>query len=520
MSQENWIILGSYTDDAGRVVTVGMPMADLKVHTLLTGTTGSGKTTVLKNLTVQTFGLGATTVIVEPHGDLCVHPEEGVLAALPGDYLSKVVLLDLNSPYPPAIPLLSGGLNRTMTVDSAMQVLRVAESASWQTAVRMREILRHSLHILVDALADEACLVALARFLSQEEYRADILAQASDRVGESRAYWTDEVGPAIESGRGGEIKNSMMVAKRRISIFLEDERFRRSLALPPLGPRVNMAQLMEGGRLILVPLQSAELGEVAKRVFGTLMMQKISNTFLARAGQPDRRQTVVILDEFADMAGSAAGELTGEMLAQARKFGASVVLATQSPAQLDGSVQVEVSTNTNNKIILLLAPGKEDPREAMNILGTDQLTQTDLANIERFHGYCRLMVHAAPQPPCYIKMLPPINLAQNGAGQTISVPPKPPVSRQLVELHNLARREEQAGAGAEQTIEILRKMDKSTFRGLVAEEAAANRWRALTLLAEPERMPGVRDRAIAISKHLWGLPWWIREAHYRRLRFG
>lgn len=514
---ESWIVLGTYTDDAGRTIPIGMPMKDLKVHTSIFGSTGSGKSTLLKNLAIQTFGLGATTVVIEPHGDLCVHPEEGILAALPGAYLSKVVLLDLNSDYPPAIPLLSGnpgdGLSRAVAVDTAMRVLRVAESASWTTSARMREILRHSLHVLIDVLGEEANLVALGRFLAQGDYRNRILAQTSDQVGESRAYWTDEIGPMLEGKGNADVKSSIMASKRRVSIFLEDERFRRSLALPPLGPRINLTRLMDGGRLILAPLQAAELGEVGKRVFGTLLMGMVVNVFLARAGQQNRHQTVVILDEFADMAESEAGELTGLLLAQARKFGASMVLATQSPAQLDGRVRVEVSTNTNNKIILMLAPGKEDPREALNILGTDQLSPTDLANIERFHGYVRLMVHGASQTPCYIKMLPPINLSGNEDGH-ISAPPTPRVSRELVALHNLAKED------AEKAIERLRTMDEATFKGLVYEEEAANRWRAMTLLAEPKRMPNTRDRAIAISKHLWGLPWWLREAYYRRLRFG
>jgi hypothetical protein len=277
-----------------------------------------------------------------------------------------------------------------------------------------------------------------------------------------------------------------------------------------------MAELMDGGRLLLIPLQASELGKKAKEVFGVLLMQMITNAFLARAKQDNRRQTVVILDEFADMAGSEAGSLTNVLLAQARKFGAAMVLATQSPAQLDGQVKVEINTNTNNKIILLLAPGKEDPREAINILGADQLNPTDLANIERFHGYTRLMVHGAPQPPCYIKPLPPLDLTNNNniPPDHIVAPDKPRISRDLRDLHRVAKTD------GEKAVDRLRGMDKATFHGLVAEEEAANYWRAMTLLAEPHRIPNTRDRAIKISKHLWGLPWWMREAYYRRERFG
>ena len=42
-SREPWIILGDYIDTWGDATKVGLPMADLKVHTSVLGTTGSGK---------------------------------------------------------------------------------------------------------------------------------------------------------------------------------------------------------------------------------------------------------------------------------------------------------------------------------------------------------------------------------------------------------------------------------------------------------------------------------------------
>ncbi len=41
--KEPWIILGDYLDAWGEATQVGLPMADLKVHTSVLGTTGSGK---------------------------------------------------------------------------------------------------------------------------------------------------------------------------------------------------------------------------------------------------------------------------------------------------------------------------------------------------------------------------------------------------------------------------------------------------------------------------------------------
>ena len=82
------------------------------------------------------------------------------------------------------------------------------------------------------------------------------------------------------------------------------------------------------GQMLLMPLQANVLGEQAKRVVGSLMRQLLTQTFMRR-GKEQRHPTVVIIDEFADMAGSMVGELTKTLLAEARKFGVAVVLNTR-----------------------------------------------------------------------------------------------------------------------------------------------------------------------------------------------
>ena len=78
--KEPWIIIGDYIDTWGESTRVGLPMADLKVHTSVLGTTGSGKSTFLRHLACQFFSLGGTVIVIEPHGDLILDEEEGILA--------------------------------------------------------------------------------------------------------------------------------------------------------------------------------------------------------------------------------------------------------------------------------------------------------------------------------------------------------------------------------------------------------------------------------------------------------
>lgn len=411
----HWIVLGHYTDTWGHVVPVGLPMADLKVHTSVIGTTGSGKSTFLRNLALQAFMHGASVIVIEPHGDLILDRDEGILAAIPPGELGRVTVVDLNAAWPPQINMAAAGLaaGRSAAVQMAMGCIRVVEEASWTGAVRMREILEHALHVLLSVYGRDAGMIHLQKFLLDDGYRRQTLRQASDLVGESRDHWQRLIESFAERKDGG--AEILEVPLRRVGGFLRDERFRRSLALPLLseGTALNLPRLMNTpGRMVLVPLQASALGKEAKRVFGTLFMQLVSNTFMARAAQEreSRQQTLVIIDEFADLAGGDVGELVNQLLAEARKFGAAVVLATQALHQLPKDVKNEVRSNTNNKIVLRVS-SPDDAREAVINLAHKELAAQDVMDVARFHGYARVMVDKAPQPAFYFQALPPLNFA-------------------------------------------------------------------------------------------------------------
>jgi len=244
-------------------------------------------------------------------------------------------------------------------------------------------------------------------------------------------------------------------------------------------------------------------------------MQLVTNAFMARANQEasERMQTLVILDEFADLAGGEVGELVNLLLAQARKFGASLILATQSIFQLPSDVKLELRSNTNVKIILR-TQGRDDAKEAVLTLASDQLSEADILAIEKYHGYAKVMVHGAPQPPFYFQAAAPIRL-NDGLNPSASFrqPSAPAFSSEIKQINQLAKNE------PDRAIQILVEMDEPTFHGLVMEQIAAAKYSAALLLANPDMEPDPVQRALKIGQKLYGLPEWMYEAAYRRLRF-
>ncbi len=521
MNRRKMVVLGKSVDDEGNVVWGGIPLEDLKTHALVVGTTGSGKSTLLRNLAAQTYALGATTCIIEPHGDLCLD----VMDALPEDELTNIVYLALDGPQVPAIPLMTLGLSGGIDVGAAaaMSVIRMAEPQSWDQSTRMREVLRHSIRLLLDVQGWQASLVALDRFLSpgEDAFRERILARATDEIARSREYCQNELVPALMGEKGtANIQESIRAARRRLETFTNDRRLRRSLAVPPLGPRISLAELLTGGRMVLVPVNESEIGATVAPLVSMLIMQMVKSAFLGRTDKSQRRQAVIIMDEFTKMAESEVADIVDTILREARKFGASQVLATQSVSQLDPVTKKNVQVNTNHKIVLLVSE-PDEARDAARVLGSDQITDVDIRNMPKFHGYVRAMADKAPQPPCLLHMLPPMTLASTGRpppGELSNTPPQ--VSDLWKRVTEMAR-----GLGnpldvaaARPLTDFLRALPEGDWEQVVADAQAWNRYLAARLAQHPELEPDKVQRAKKISRALYGLPWWLREAHYWRVR--
>jgi hypothetical protein len=504
-------------------------MEDLTTHTFMFGTTGSGKSTALKNIAIQTFALGASTAILEPHGDLCLD----ALKAVPNNALSKVVYLSLDSTQPPAIPLMTFGLGGGVDVgvSAVMGVLRMAEPAAWRQATQMREVLRHSIRVILDTQNWNASLISLDRFLTpgQEAFQEAILAQTSEENFKSRDYCQANILPALAGAKGtSSMLNSIKAAQRRMEVFVNDRRLRRTLAVPPLGPRISLPELLTGGRMVLAPVNKSEIGARVAPLVSMLFMQMVQSAFLARTDRRKRQQAVLIIDEFAAMAGGRDGgpvvaEITNTLLAEARKFGASLVLATQSAAQLPTDVRTEVQINTNHKIILLVSD-PDEAKAATQILGSDLVGEADVMAIPKFHGYVKAMVHKSPKPPALLKMLPPKNLAPlPNVDERFETPSRPELSetwRRVMELAKSAADLDDL-ARARGVVSFLRELGSDEWEQVVSDAQAYNRYQAGRLLADPSLVSDKVERAKMISRCLYGLPWWLREAHYwRTLRAG
>jgi hypothetical protein len=401
---------------------VGIPWDDTKVHIFVVGPTGSGKSTTLGNTVLQYVERGATGVLLEPHGDLV----KDIATALPPELAARTIYVDPLSWAPPAMNICAVGTpgeELSLRVDRTMEILRAASGEDWSKMVRLEELLRNGLTILQSVLAQNASLVELRRLLTDEVWRYELLDQAGLDAQEAVTFWRDQF--PEWSGQG----DALAPVMRRLSPLLNNGVMRPILGLP--GSTLDIGGLLDQGMLVLMPLMAGVLQEKNKNVLGTLVVQQIVSAVLARAAMNKEARGLcgIFIDEFPDFVGST-GEAVSILLAQARKFGASVVLAAQSLSQLAANARVltEVETNCRNKIVY--ASDARDARRAVELLGANRLlSPDDMVAVGKYRGYVRPTVDRSPVSPAYVRFLPPVESVkqpQTAHSPTLlSLPPHP-----------------------------------------------------------------------------------------------
>jgi hypothetical protein len=381
----------------GRGVTVlgdaeigGHPAAlavpDARYHMHMVGSTGSGKTTLLANMIVDGILAGRGTVVIDPHGDLVLD----ILDRLPSSVADRVVLFDPDQPNPPTLNPLEG-LDHDLITDNLVSIFGSIFVKAW--GPRMDDVMRVSCLTLLKHA--NVTLQHIPPLLTSAQFRSEMTVDLDDPEGLDGFWgWYDEMTPALRSQVIGPVL-------ARLRSFLLRDFVKRSMRFPKSS--FDMGKVLDGG-VLLVRIPKGMLGEDTSRLLGSLILAKVWQAATARAAIPadQRRDCQVVLDECQNFLTLASSLDT--MLAEARKYRLSMVLAHQDLAQFPKELLAAVSANARNKVYFTCSP--EDAR----ILARHtmpELDEHDLSHLDAYTAVTRLVVAGRQTPAFTMRTRPP-----------------------------------------------------------------------------------------------------------------
>ena len=375
-------VLGDAEAGGRRPVSLAVP--DSRYHLHVMGATGSGKSTLLTNLVLGDVEAGRGVVVIDPKGDLITD----LCDRLPPGAESRTVLIDPEDPdAAPVLNVLSGA-DPDLAVDNLVGIFRSIFSAFW--GPRTDDVLRSACLTLLRHSAATGTSTSLAdvpRLLSDDAFRQPRVAVVSgDTVGLG-GFWSsyEQMSEANRAQVIGPVMNKLR------AFFLRD--FVRSVVGRP-DSSFDMGQVLDGG-ICLVRVPKGILGEETTRLLGSFVVAKVwqTATHRARLGQAARVDASLVVDEAQNFLHLPRS--FDEMLAEARGYRLSMVLAHQHLGQLPKDLRDAVSANARTKVWFSMSP---EDAHVLSRHVAPEVSEHDLSHLGAYTAAARLVVGGEETP--------------------------------------------------------------------------------------------------------------------------
>jgi hypothetical protein len=330
-------------DEQPTTIPIVLPDSALLEHIWVLGTTGSGKTTLIRMSAQENIRRRRGIVYFDLHGDsvpvlLSTIAEEEQKSG--EDLSSRLILIQ------PADPEFSIGWNfleQTTGQEAFMQIAEITAILKKRWALetsgpRTEELTRNSLYILA---ANGLTLTEIRPLLTDAAFRASCLQKIRDA--EIRAYFESRYNQASD-GMQAAIRDPLLARAAALTV---DPRFRHIVGQKK--STFDLLSALDRGYWIIVDLNKGRLGEQAATL-GSLLLTKIKNALFARRSRQtvslyaDELQNLVTLDNSLET-----------FLSESRKFGISVWAGHQYIDQLAPDMRAALQA-VSTQIFFHLAP--------------------------------------------------------------------------------------------------------------------------------------------------------------------
>ncbi len=378
-------------------------------HLYVIGQTGTGKTTLLKNMIVQDIQEGAGVCMIDPHGTDIVD----VLSAIPPERIDDVIYFD------PSNMSRAVGLNmleydarfpeqKTFVVNELFSIFQKLYGANPESMGPMFEqYFRNATLLVLEDPESGSTLLDISRVMVDAEYRAYKLSKAKNPV--VVQFWKQI---ATKAGGDAALENIVPYIVSKFDVFTANDYMR-----PIIGQQnssFNFRDVMDSKKILLVNLSKGRLGEINANLIGMIIVGKILMAALSRVDDPSKGfpPFYLYIDEFQNVTTNSISAI----LSEARKYKLGLTVAHQFIAQIDEKIRDAVFGNVGSMAVFRV--GSEDA-SIFEKQFDPIFTASDIMNIENRNTYAKLLSNGSPTVPFSFRTMAPHPLDESYAEQVI-----------------------------------------------------------------------------------------------------
>jgi hypothetical protein len=334
--------------------------------TWVLGPTGTGKTSLLKNLIADDLDQGRGALVIETNGDLV----KELADSIPEHRLTDTILLDpLDPDFAVGFNPFASASDPSLIADQLNELFERLWEAFWGPRTAQ---LSH-MAALTLAKRPGSTLLDIPRLFLDERFRARVLTDLDDPLGLGPDWqWFESLKASEQTTIVSPLLNKarQWVARPAIRAVVSQAR-----------PRLSMRQVIEHNQVLLVHLPKGLLGTETSRLLGCLVLTAAWQAFAERAAlEPGERHPFSLyVDEWQDFAASPVP--WEELLAQGRKYGVSLTVAHQNLTQLPKELRELVIANARTKLAFTLSVSDA---KALEKVFAPSLGAEDLKSLDPF----------------------------------------------------------------------------------------------------------------------------------------
>src|SRR3989344_5519846 len=271
----------------------GIKTADRRNHMYVVGKTGTGKTTLLRNMMISDIMAGNGVAVVDPHGEFA----ESILDYVPENRIDDVVFsnpADLDFPIAfNAVEKVEAN-ERHLVSSGLISIFKKIWADSW--GPRLEYVLRNAILALLEQ--PDSTLLGVMRILSDKEYRKKVVNNLTDPV--VKQFWIEEFGKYSSKFE----VEAVAPIQNKVGQFLTNPMIR---------------DIMDSKKILIMNLSKGRIGEDSSALMGAMLITKIQQAAMSRidiAEEDGREDFYLYVDEFQNF----ATESFAGILSEARKY--------------------------------------------------------------------------------------------------------------------------------------------------------------------------------------------------------
>lgn len=366
-------------------------------HFYIIGQTGTGKTTLMKNMIVQDILRGDGVCMIDPHGtDI-----DDVLGAVPPEREKDVIYFD------PSRTDKVVGLNmldydyskpeqKTFVVNELFSIFQKLYGANPESMGPMFEqYFRNATMLVMEDPDSGNTLMDISRVMVDARYRREKLSKAKNPV--VVQFWREI---ATKAGGEASLENIVPYIVSKFDVFTANDYMR-----PIIGQQrsaFNFREVMDEKKILLVNLSKGRIGEINANLIGMIFVGKLLMAALSRVEDVSKSYPPFYLhmDEFQNISTNSISAI----LSEARKYKLGLTVAHQFIAQLQPDIKDAVFGNVGSMATFRVGP---DDAQFLEQQYSPTFSAADLMNIPNRNAYMRVLANGSPTPPFSLATLAP-----------------------------------------------------------------------------------------------------------------